>query len=100
MGATRMNSTVSGHSPKIKPRNPACAVAAPAYPPIRACEELVGRPSHHVIRSQVMAPASPAIITNGVTSSRLTKPRPTVRATAVPNRNAPAKLKKAAHATA
>src|SRR3989338_10109343 len=35
---------------------PDCATAAPAKPPIKACEELVGRPHHQVIKSQIMAP--------------------------------------------
>src|SRR5262252_6811831 len=43
-------------------RYPTWAMADPAYPPIRACEELVGRPSHQVIRSQMMAPDNPAMI--------------------------------------
>src|ERR1019366_3329729 len=107
-GAQKINSTVSGHCPTISPSsacwNPfvqaAWAIAAPAYPPISACEELVGSPHPHVIRSHAIAPISPAIITHGVTRLRFTNPLPTVFATAVPNTNAATKLKNAAHITA
>src|SRR5436309_12559776 len=102
---------VKGHSPVgptfnasrllRNPRSsPTRAIAAPAYPPINACDELVGRPSHHVIRSHTIAPTRPAIITYGVTSWRSTKPLPIVLATAVPKINAAAKLKNAAQSTA
>src|SRR5438067_10355733 len=71
---TPINASVSGHSPVVeklsasalwrKPRiSPTCAIAAPAYPPMSAWVELVGNLSHHVIRSQVMAPTSPAMST-------------------------------------
>ena len=81
-------------------RRATCAMAAPAYPPSSACDELVGSPNHQVIRSQVMAPTNPARITQGVTNSRCTIPAPTVLATAVPNRNTAVKLKNAAQTTA
>ncbi len=38
---------------------PALAMAAPASPPIRACDELVGSPKYQVVRFQRMAPNSP-----------------------------------------
>ena len=60
----------------------------------------MGSPNHQVIRSQVMAPTSPARITQGVTYSRCTIPAPTVFATAVPNRNAALKFQNAAQTTA
>src|SRR5207302_5259272 len=42
-----------------KPRlSAARAIAAPAYPPIRAWEEEVGRPHHQVSTSHTMAPRS------------------------------------------
>ena len=50
-------------SSACRPRITERAMAAPAYPPKSACEELVGRPSHQVSRSQAIAPASPARIT-------------------------------------
>ena len=41
-------------------RAAACAIAAPAYPPISACEELDGIPKYHVMRFQAIAPSSAA----------------------------------------
>src|SRR5438034_10053880 len=38
--------------------SPALVTAAPASPPINACELLEGIPSHHVIKFQQMAPIS------------------------------------------
>ncbi len=48
----------------------------------------------------MMAPHRPAKMTQGVTNSKCTIPEPTVFATAVPNKNAALKLKKAAQITA
>src|SRR5262245_51749985 len=79
---------------------PARATAAPAYPPMRACDELVGRPKYHVMRSQAIAPVRPANTTAKVTTFTSIIPAPIVVATAVPNPNAATKLKNAAHATA
>ena len=79
---------------------PALAMAAPAYPPNSAWDELVGSPQYHVMRSHTIAPISPAKITPYVTTARSTMPAPTVFATAVPNPNAAMKLKNAAHMTA
>src|SRR5258708_19263543 len=79
---------------------PALATAAPARPPIRACEEDVGSPHHHVSRSQMMAPVRAARITYCVTCLGSTRPLAMVLATAVPNRNAAAQLNTAAHTTA
>ena len=53
-----------------------------------------------MIRSQTIAPTSPARITAKVTIVMSIMPEPTVLATAVPNPNAAAKLKNAAHMTA
>src|SRR5262252_6603150 len=36
---------------------------APAAPPMSACDELVGRPHHHVKRSHTIAPKRPASTT-------------------------------------
>ena len=80
--------------------NPPRAIAAPAYPPISACEEEVGRPQYHVSKSQRIAPSNPASTTYWVTWCRSTKPLPMVLATAIPSTNAATKLKKAAHTTA
>src|SRR5882724_10491777 len=79
---------------------PPFTIAAPARPPIRACEEETGSPSHHVIRFQAMAPRRPPRITHRSTASGCTTPLPSVVATLTPNPKAAAKLKKAAQATA
>src|SRR5437899_7272516 len=42
------------------PFEPDWTSAAPTSPPISACEELDGRPRHHVIRFQAIAPSSAA----------------------------------------
>src|SRR5581483_1244195 len=76
------------------------AIAAPASPPINACEDEVGSPHHHVSKSQTIAPTSAASTTYCVMMSSRTKPWPIVLATAVPNRNAATKLKNAAQMTA
>src|SRR4029453_14268215 len=65
-----------------------------------ACDELVGRPKYHVIRSHTIAPTSPAKITANVTTWRSTRAEPTVLAAAVPKVNAAMKLKAAAQTTA
>src|SRR5437762_14225894 len=79
---------------------PARATAAPAYPPISACEELVGNPKYHVIRSHTIAPMRPPKITAGVTAEMSIIPLPIVFATAVPTVNASSQLKTAAQVTA
>ena len=53
-----------------------------------------------MIRSQTIAPISPAKITAKVTIVMSTMPEPTVLATAVPKVNAATKLKNAAQMTA
>src|SRR5208282_378493 len=78
----------------------ALAMAAPAYPPIRAWDEDVGRPHHQVRRSQTMAPNRPPRTTYWLTNSRRIMPLPMVLATAVPRKKAARKLKVAAHSTA
>ena len=77
------------------------ASAAPQRPPTRACEELEGKPHHHVIRSQTMAPSSAQISTCGVTATTpaSTRPEAMVLATAVPQ-SAPSRLVVAASRTA
>ena len=62
--------------------NPACATAAPPYPPISACEELVGNPNIKVMRFQLMAPNNPASNTFSFTISMWTIPLTMVFATA------------------
>src|SRR4051794_6858168 len=87
-------------SPSLRTASaPAAAKAEPTTPPIRACEELDGRPRYHVARFQKIAPTRPAKTTVGVITSPLTTSLATVAATAR-EMNAPAKLKIAAYATA
>jgi hypothetical protein len=80
--------------------SPALVTAAPASPPINACELLEGIPSHHVIKFQQMAPISAPNITAASTTSAATIPVPTVWATWRPKNKKAMKLKKAAHITA
>ena len=76
------------------------ATAEPTSPPISACEDDEGRPSHQVMRFQVIAPSRPAI-----TMTRPCEPDPgsivseTVLATSCP-RKAPTKFMTAAMARA
>src|SRR3954470_21211930 len=99
-GATTMKMSVFVQPEGMIAMKPALATAAPAYPPKSACEELVGRPAYQVKRFHAIAPIIPAKITASVTTLRSTMPLPTVLATAVPTRNAAAKLKNAAQITA
>ena len=78
---------------------PALATPAPAKPPIRACDEEVGRPSHQVMKFQAMAPTSPAKMTASLTTSGSTV-LPTVLATWVWKTRKATKLKRAAQMTA
>ena len=80
--------------------HPAFATAAPAMPPTRACDELVGKPAYHVITSHAIAPISPAKITWLSKIAGFTTSFAIVAATAVPKIRKAAKLKNAAHATA
>src|SRR4051794_34578604 len=79
---------------------PARAMPAPARPPIKACDEELGNPSHQVIRFQVMAPMSAARITYAEACLGSMMPLAIALATAVPKKNAAAKLKNAAQTTA
>ena len=69
-------------------------------PETSACDELVGSPSHHVIRSHTIAPISAAISTNCVACPKSMKPSATLFATSSPNTKAATKLKNAAQSTA
>src|ERR1035438_6707392 len=100
IGATTMKISVLYQPSAIITCHPERITAAPARPPIKACDEEVGSPHHHVKTSHTIAPISPVITTYWVTSSIRIIPTPMVLATAVPRRNAATKLKKAAHATA
>src|SRR5436309_15253923 len=71
---------------------PPAAKADPTTPPIRACDELDGRPKYQVARFHAIAPTRPAKTTVGVITSALTTSLATVAATAS-EMKAPAKLK-------
>src|SRR5690242_3003879 len=99
-GATIMKTPILIKPGATSAPKPAFTTAAPAKPPISACDDEVGSPQYHVIRSHTMAPTRPAKITHGSTMLESTTPLPTVLATFTPNPNAATKLKKAAHTTA
>src|ERR687887_382483 len=81
------------------PFEPDCTSAAPTRPPISACEELDGRPNHHVSRFQAIAPARAASSVCCVARFASMSPLATFFATAVVT-NAPARLATAAMSTA
>src|SRR5258706_1657 len=78
-----------------------CAAArhAPQSPPTSACDELDGKPTHHVMRFQTIAPSRAQTMISDVTIVVSTRPEEMVFATAVPT-SAPARLVTAASATA
>src|SRR5829696_2667355 len=98
-GDSAMNRMVFSRLAAFRTLNPALATPAPAKPPIRACEEEVGSPSHQVKKFQATAPTSPAKTTASLTTAGSTV-LPTVLATPVWNTKKAAKLKKAAQMTA
>src|SRR6476646_12287135 len=71
--------------------DPAATKAEPTTPPIRACEELEGRPKYQVARFQAIAPISPAKTIVGVITAESTTSLATVAATEI-EMKAPAKL--------
>jgi hypothetical protein len=99
-GETMMKSSGSVHPPGIRAPKPAFAMAAPAYPPSRACDDELGIPPYQVTRSQTIAPMSPPRMTLGSTTSMSISPLPIALATAVPTTKAAMKLKNAAQNTA
>ena len=72
----------------------------PIRPPMRAWEELLGRPNHQVTRFQIMAPPKAEKISKLSTILGLIIPVPTVFATCAPIKKTATKLNKAAHMTA
>jgi hypothetical protein len=78
---------------------PSAAIVAPTTPPIRACDELEGRPKYQVATFHPIAPISPAKTIVGVIASAFTMPLATVAATAS-EMNAPAKFRRDASSTA
>ena len=65
-GARKINIPVCRIMPVFTELIPACAIAAPANPPIRVCEEEDGIPNHQVSRFQIMAAIMPAKISGSV----------------------------------
>ena len=59
MGATRMNITVLRMGSELMAPKPACAMPAPANPPMSVCEDDEGMPNHQVRRFQKMAATRP-----------------------------------------
>src|SRR5712691_5664547 len=100
IGATTMKISVLYQPSTMMTLKPERMMAAPAKPPIRACDEEVGNAHHQVSKSQTIAPSNPAITTYWVTESMWIMPLPMVLATAVPRKKAATKLKKAAQMTA
>ena len=100
MGAATMNASVLSSPPQISEFRPALSTATPTRPPIRACDELDGRPRYQVIRSQTVAPIKAAKMRFGSTTDELIIPLPIVVATAKPKIKKAMKLKKADIATA
>ena len=88
------------HPDRISAPRPALATPAPPKPPIRACDDELGRPRNQVIRFQTTAPIRAAIRTSGVTMEGSISPFEIVLATAVPTMKAARKLNPAAQMTA
>jgi hypothetical protein len=99
-GATSAGMTTLSTSPSpCTASAPAATNAAPATPPMSACDELEGSPAYQVRRFQAMAPMRPAKTIVVVTAPASTMPLATVAATSS-EMNAPTKLRTAAIATA
>ncbi len=98
-GDSTMKITVFSKLAAFTTLQPALAMPAPTTPPISACDDEVGRPSHQVVRFQAMAPTRPPNTTASLTAfgSMIV---PTVLATWVRKTRNAMKLKKAAQTTA
>ena len=66
IGASTIKATVLMIGSGLIALNPACAIAAPAKPPISVCDEEEGMPYHHVSKFQLMAASSPERTTGSV----------------------------------
>src|SRR5437879_3288366 len=97
IGDSTMNTAILRKPASSSEDHPAAATAAPAIPPISACEDDVGRPRYQVIRSHAIAPISPENTTDRLSTSGLTTSLAIVAATFVPNTMNAMKLKNAAH---
>jgi hypothetical protein len=98
-GDTTMKMTVFSRLAPFTTLQPALATPAPITPPISACDDEVGSPSHQVVRFHAIAPTSPANTTASLTMAG-SMILPTVLATCVRNTRKAMKLKKAAQMTA
>src|SRR3989440_10028080 len=81
------------------PLSPDCTSAAPTKPPINACDELEGKPNHHVSRFHTIAPSNAASSVCCVARLASINPLATFFATAVVT-NAPARFAMDATSTA
>jgi hypothetical protein len=98
-GDTTMKMSVFSKLGPFTTLQPALARPAPTTPPISACDDEVGRPSHQVVRFQAMAPTRPPNTTASLTT-RGSMIVPTVLATCVRKTAKAMKLKNAAQTTA
>src|SRR4051795_5656746 len=99
-GAARRGTiTLSMRPWPLTAEGPEATNAAPATPPMSACDELEGSPAHQVARFQAIAPMSPANTTVVVIAPASTMPPATVAAT-WSEMNAPTKFSVAAMRTA
>lgn len=80
-GDITMNAKMLLNGPIAIDSKPDLTIAAPINPPIRVCEELIGRPKNHVISIHEIAPNNAANITIGVIIAGFTIPLPIVFAT-------------------
>src|SRR3954469_4289609 len=97
-GATRAGTATFSTRPDQITWPPEASVA-PTIPPISACEDDDGSPSHQVVRFQTIAPIRPANTVSRVTDPASTIPLAIVAATAS-DRNAPTKFRLEAMITA
>ena len=99
-GANTIKLTVLITGAGFTDKKPACAIAAPAKPPISVCEELEGIPYHHVSRFHVMAATRPEMITGRVMNYSFTVLAMVFATPWSLNMKKAAKLKTAAQSTA
>jgi hypothetical protein len=98
-GDTTMKTAVFSKLDPSTTLQPALATPAPITPPISACDDEVGSPSHQVVRFQAIAPTRPANTTASLTTVG-SMILPTVLATWVRKTRKAMKLKNAAQMTA
>src|SRR5690606_32285337 len=99
-GAKTIKATVFKTGSGLTAVSPACAIAAPANPPIRVCEEDDGMPYHQVSRFQRMDAMRPDKITSRVMKSTFTVLAMVLATPCSLKIKKAAKLKNAAHNTA